>query len=173
MVRVDPTAEICESVVLYDGCVIGKFTHIYHHTILLSDTIVGDYTKIGCLCFSQGPCRIGNWVTVLGQCSFTIGLVIEDGVFMAGGVQTANCKSPGGRVHLHEKYIEPPLIKKGARIGSGAIILPGVVVGQEALVGAGSVVVKNVPPFMVVVGNPAKIIREVGKGERIDWSKFG
>jgi len=156
--------------IIYSGCRIGKYSHIYHHTVLLENTIVGNHTKIGSLCLSQGNNVIGSFVTTASHCHLTSYLQVEDGVFIAQGVQTANSKNMGGRAHPNKnRLIEAPKIERGARIGAGAVINPGVIIGQEALIGSSAVVTKNIPPFAVAVGVPARLVGEVPIGDRINW----
>jgi len=157
--------------IIYSGCRIGKYSHIYHHTVLLENTVVGNHTKIGALCLSQGNNSIGNFVTTGSHCHFTSYLHVEDGVFIAPGLQTANSKNMGGRAHSDKgRLIEAPKIERGARIGSGAVINPGVIIGQEALVGSGTVVTKSIPPFAIAIGVPARLVGEVAIDDRIDWN---
>ena len=92
---------------------------------------------------------------------------IEDSVFIAPCVQTTNDNFMGRTERRHELR-KGPTIRRGARIGGGAVLCPGIEVGEEAFVGAGAVVVKDVPPRMVVVGNPARVLREVPLEELLD-----
>jgi len=170
-------AHIHSGAIIYSGCRIGKNSHIYHHSVLLENTIIGDYTKIGALCMSQGNNKIGNFVTMASHCHLTSYIQVEDGVFIAQGVQTANSKNMGGRLHPNKRrLIEAPKIERGARIGAGAAINPGVIIGQEALIGSGAIVTKNIPPFSIAIGVPARVVGEVPIADRIDWdltfSKF-
>ncbi len=157
--------------IIYSGCRIGRNSHVYHHTVLLENTVVGHHTKIGSLCLSQGNTVIGSFVTIVSHCHLTSYLQVEDGVFIAPGVQTTNCKkNMGGRAHPSgQRLIEAPKIEKGARIGAGAVINPGVIIGQEALIGSSAVVTKNIPPFAVATGIPARVIGEVAVHDRINW----
>ncbi len=170
-------AYIHSGAVIYSGCRIGKHTHIYHNTVLLEATLVGHHTKIGALCHSHGHCKIGNFVTAVSLCHFTTYMEIQDGVLLGSGVDTANSMYPNSRIHpKHLGKIEPIVIEKGARVGGATVINPGVVIGQEALVGSGSVVTKSIPAFAIAYGVPAKVAGEVPPEDRIDWdltlSKF-
>ena len=160
--------------VIYSGCEIGENSHIYHHTILMSGTKVGKYCRIGTMCHFQGDVVVGDWVTMVSHCHLTSGMKIGDGAFLSVGILSGNALRPGGRLHPDEiKVITPPVIEKGARLGAGAIINPGVVIGQEALVGSGSLIPKSIPPFKVAVGAPARVLKDIPDHERIDWNSFG
>lgn len=159
--------------IIYSGCRIGAHSHVYHNTVLLRNTVIGKNTKIGALCVTQGHVKIGDWVTIASHCHLTSDMEIEDGAFLSVGIYTGNALYPGGRLHREEmKAITPPKIERGARIGAGVVINPGVVIGQEALIGSGATVTKSIPPFMIAVGSPAKVIGEVPASDRIDWSSL-
>jgi acetyltransferase-like isoleucine patch superfamily enzyme len=128
---------------------IGEDVVIGRGVLIENDSIVGAFTKI------QANAYITNYSTV------------EDHVFIAPGVQTTNDNFMGRTGRRHE-LIKGPTIRRGARIGGGAVLLPSVEVGEEAFVGAGAVVIRNVPARAVVVGNPARILREVPDDELLE-----
>ena len=92
---------------------------------------------------------------------------LEDNVFIAPCVVTTNDNFMG-RTERRKKLLAGPTIRRGARIGGGAILCPGIEIGEEAFVGAGAVVTKDVPPRMLVVGNPARVLREVPADELLE-----
>jgi len=92
---------------------------------------------------------------------------VEEDVFMACAIATTNDNFMG-RTEERFQHVKGPTIKRGARIGGGVVLCPGVVVGEEAYVGAGAVVIKDVPPKAVAVGNPARVIREVDERELLE-----
>jgi acetyltransferase-like isoleucine patch superfamily enzyme len=113
----------------------------------------------------EGEALLGNHVTIHAQCHLTLGIRIEDEVFFGPGVITANTRHISyGRGGVPKKY-EAPYVKRAARIGAGAHITPGVVIGANALVGMGAVVTKDVPDRAIVVGNPAQVAGEVPEKE--------
>ena len=151
---------------IYPNVKIGDNSTICSFTTIREETKIGKNSTIGNLCAVEKSVKIGNHVSIFGQCHLTSELVIEDHVFMAVHVTTLNTR----RISHGRDYkviIEAPVIKFGARIAGAAVILPGVTVGREALVGAGAVVTRDVPDFSVVIGNPARVIREVPKDERL------
>src|SRR5438045_6825238 len=96
---------------------------------------------------------------------------LEEHVFIAPCVVTTNDNFMGRTERRHE-LIKGPTIRRGARVGGGAVLCPGVVVGEEAFVGAGAVVTKDVEPRMLVVGNPARVLRSVSEAELLSSSRL-
>ena len=136
-------------------CVIGKNCRIGYYAVLREGTIIGDHSVFGTLSASEGYNRIGRNVTIHSQCHITQGAIIEDWVFIAPlfcGANTMRIVHGRDFPLVKEGY----QIKFGARIGIGVNVLPKVVIGREALIGAGSVVTKDVPDFAIAFGNPAK-----------------
>jgi len=128
---------------------------------------IGDDTKIGTFVEIQKGARIGNRVKVSSHSFICEGVTIEDEVFIGHGVMFINDKYPrattgAGQLQTEADWLcTPTLIKRGSSIGSNATILCGVTVGENAIVGAGSVVTHDVPPGAVVAGSPARIIRTI------------
>ncbi|MBC7876532.1 MAG: N-acetyltransferase [Anaerolineales bacterium] len=126
---------------------------------------IGDESKIGTFVEIQKGSRIGNRVKVSSHTFICEGVTIEDEVFIGHGVMFINDKYPRattstGQLQTEADWISTPtLIKRGASIGSNATILCGVTIGENVIVGAGSVVTHDVPSGKVVAGNPARIIR--------------
>ena len=139
--------------VVYAGVKIGSGFQTGHHVIIREETEIGDDVKIWNLSVVDYGCKLGNRVKLHNHVYVCQGAVLEDDVFLAPGARLANDRYPPGRQGVDW---ECPVIKKGAQIGMNVTILPGVVVGEGAMVGAGSVVTKNVPPYAIVYGNPAQ-----------------
>ena len=126
---------------------------------------VGDHTKLGAFVEIQKNARIGKNCKISSHSFVCEGVTIEDNVFVGHGVTFINDAYPRatnseGELQSEKDWkVEPTLVKKGASIGSGATILSNLVIGENALVGAGSVVTRDVPDNAIVAGNPARLIR--------------
>ena len=140
------------------NCKIGKDTQIFHFVNLYGCKI-GANCLIGSFVEIQKGVKIGNNCRIQSHSFICEGVTLEDEVFIGHGVIFVNDKYPSVKTAINKTWkLREVLIKKGANIGSGAVILAGVTIGENALVGAGAVVTKNVPPNAVVIGNPAKTI---------------
>ncbi len=132
---------------------------------------IGDETKIGTFVEIQKNAVVGKRCKISSHSFICEGVVIEDNVFIGHGVMFINDSYPrattsDGSLQTEADWkVERTIIKRGASIGSGATILANVTVGEHAMVGAGSVVTKDVPAHAVVAGNPAKILRYVEEGK--------
>ena len=128
---------------------------------------IGDESKIGAFVEIQKGVRIGRRVKISSHTFVCEGVTIEDEVFIGHGVMFINDRYPRASTPEGELQTEadwepvPTIVKKGASIGSNATILCGVTIGEGAIVGAGSVVTKDVPPFTIVAGNPAQVFRKI------------
>jgi len=137
---------------------LSKFINLYGCSI-------GDNTKIGAFVEVQKNARIGKSCKISSHTFICEGVNVEDDVFVGHGVIFINdtyprATNPLGELQTEADWkVEPTLVKKGASIGSGSTILSNVTIGEKAIVGAGSVVSKNVPANAIVAGNPAKIRR--------------
>jgi acetyltransferase-like isoleucine patch superfamily enzyme len=126
---------------------------------------VGDETKIGAFVEIQKNASVGRRCKISSHTFICEGVTIEDNVFVGHGVMFINdsyprATAPSGGLQTESDWrVERTLIKKGASIGSGATILADVVIGENAIVGAGSTVTKNVPSNSIVAGNPARVLR--------------
>ena len=136
---------------------IGKDTNIWQYCVVLPGANIGASCNICSHCFIENDVSIGNNVTIKNGVQIWDGSLIEDDVFIGPNVTFTNDKMP--RSKKYPNKFNGPHIKKGASIGANSTILSGIVIGEFAMVGAGSVVTKNVPDHAVVVGNPASVIR--------------
>ena len=132
---------------------------------------IGDETKIGTFVEIQKNAVVGKRCKISSHTFICEGVTIEDGVFIGHGVMFINDSYPrattnDGKLQTEADWkVERTIIKRGASVGSGATILANVTIGEYALVGAGSVVTRDVPAYAVVAGNPAKILRYVEESE--------
>jgi len=144
--------------------VLGQFTKIYDF-VNLYGCVIGDYTKVGTFVEIQRGARVGNRCKISSHSFICEGVTIEDEVFIGHHVVFINDAFPratnedGELQSAADWELKPTLVKKGASIGSGAVILCDVTIGEGAVVGAGSVVTHDVPPYSVVAGNPARVLR--------------
>jgi acetyltransferase-like isoleucine patch superfamily enzyme len=149
---------ISDDVKLGENVKLSQFINLY-------GCEVGDQTKIGAFVEIQKNAKIGKNCKISSHTFICEGVTIEDNVFIGHGVTFINDTYPrattsGGELQTEADWkVETTLIKKGASIGSGATILSNVVVGEEAIIGAGSVVTKSVPSGAIVAGNPARPLR--------------
>lgn len=137
---------------------IGKNVKIFGFVNLYGCEI-GDNTKVSAFVEIQKGAKIGRNCKIESHTFICQGVTIEDNVFVGHNVAFINDKFP--RTANKKWEAIPTLVKKGASIGTGATIMCGITVGENALVGAGSVVIKDVPKNTIVVGNPAKILKKI------------
>jgi acetyltransferase-like isoleucine patch superfamily enzyme len=154
-----------------DDVKLGKDVTIYDFTNLYGCTI-GDNSRIGTFVEIQRGCVIGKKCKISSHTFICEGVTIEDEVFIGHNVTFINDVFPRatnekGELQGNSDWLcVPTLIKKGASIGSSSTILCGLTIGENALIGAGSVVTKDIPPDTVAAGNPAKILRKIQTGEK-------
>jgi UDP-2-acetamido-3-amino-2,3-dideoxy-glucuronate N-acetyltransferase len=146
-----------------DGVIVRDFVNLYGCTI-------GNNCRIGTFVEIQKNAVIGNNIKISSHTCICEGVTIEDDVFIGHNVSFINDKFPRatnseGKLQSEGDWLlVPTTVKRGATIGTGCTIMCGVVVGENAFVGAGSVVTRDVPPNAVVAGNPARVIRELPDG---------
>ena len=156
----DEFLSIAPSVKLGRDVKLSKFINLYGCEI-------GDETKIGAFVEIQKNASVGKRCKISSHTFICEGVTIEDNVFIGHGVMFINDSYPrataaGGSLQTEADWkVEKTIIKKGASIGSGATILADLCVGENAIVGAGAVVTKDVPPNTIVAGNPARILRQI------------
>ncbi len=136
---------------------IGFGTRIWQFTVVLSGAEIGRNVNICSHCFIENDVVVGNDVTVKSGVQLWDGVRLEDEVFIGPNVSFGNDTYP--RSGNRQFQLRPTIVRRGASIGAGAVLLPGIVVGEYAMVGAGAIVTKDVPAGATVVGNPAKRVR--------------
>jgi len=154
--KIGDNAKIRAGSVIYGGAVIGHNLETGHGAVIREENKIGDNFSIWNNSTIDYGCVIGNNVKI--HCNVYVAqfTTIEDDVFLAPGVVISNDPHP-----ICTVCMEGPTIKKGARIGVNATLLPAVIIGENALVAAGAVVTKDVPPCSVVVGNPARVTNSI------------
>lgn len=140
---------------------IGDNTFVWQFTVILKDAIIGSNCNINCQVFIENDVIIGNNVTVKPGVQLWDGLRIHDNVFIGPNVTFTNDRYPRSKQYPEE--FQQTVIEKGASIGANATVLGGVTIGENALIGAGSVVTKDVPANELWVGNPARKIKNIDK----------
>ena len=166
---------IHKSVVIDEDVKIGKNTKIWHFSHIQSNSKIGENCTLGQNVNIANNVKIGNNVKIQNNVSVYEGVELEDFVFCGPSIVFTNikiprCEFPKNKSKLYQKT----LVKKSASLGANATILCGITIGKYSLIGAGSVVLKNVPDFALVVGNPGKIIGWGDeKGHRIKFNNDG
>ena len=154
---IGPGAVIRAGAIVYAGTEVGGGTVVGHHTLLRSFVTVGADTQLGHNLTIERASRIGDRVRCSPGSHLTSSCVLADQVFLGAGVRTVNDREMIWRDPGREPELLPPSFGHGARVGSGVTTLAGVTVGDHALVGAGSVVTKDIPAGAVAYGVPARV----------------
>jgi acetyltransferase-like isoleucine patch superfamily enzyme len=134
---------------------IGENTTVWQHVVILAGAVIGSDVNICAHCFIEEDVIIGDRVTVKSGVYLWNGVRLADDVFIGPNVTFTNDKYP--RSKDHSQKLLKTVVQRGASVGGGAVLLPGITIGQEAIIGAGAVVTKSVPPFAIVTGSSAKI----------------
>ena len=150
--------------VVFAGTRVGARVILGDQSCVRERVVVGDDVVIGRGSLVENDTTICAMTKIQAEAYITAYSTLEDNVFIAPCVVTTNDNFMGRTERRHE-LIEGPTIRRGARIGGGAILCPGVEIGEEAFVGAGAVVTKDVAARMLVVGNPARVLRPVAEDE--------
>jgi len=153
-------ARIRSGTTIYGGSSIGSNLETGHNVVVREQNLIGDNFSIWSNSIIDYGCRIGNNVKIHNQVYVSQFTVIEDDVFVGPGVILANDIHPGCPDAV--KCMQGPHIKKGAQIGVNSCVLPRLIIGEYAVIGAGSVVTKDIPPGVVAYGNPAKVVCKIG-----------
>jgi acetyltransferase-like isoleucine patch superfamily enzyme len=158
--RVGASARLRSGTVLYGGSSIGARFETGHNVVVREQNSIGDDVQIWSNSVVDYGCRIGDRVKIHTAVYVAQHTVLEEDVFLAPGVVIANDRYPGQQP---DPPLVGPTVRRGAQVGVNATLLPGVEVGAGAIVGSGAVVVRDVPAGAVVVGNPARVIKQVAE----------
>jgi acetyltransferase-like isoleucine patch superfamily enzyme len=165
-----PPAEIGAGAIVSTGAIVFAGSRIGARTILGDQSCVrervtiGDDVVLGRGSLVENDTTIGAMTRIQAEAYITAYSTLEENVFVAPCVVTTNDNFMGRTERRHE-LMKGPTIRRGARVGGGAVLCPGVEIGEEAFVGAGAVVTKDVAPGTIVVGNPARVLRDVPEDE--------
>jgi acetyltransferase-like isoleucine patch superfamily enzyme len=159
-----PGTIVSTGAIVFAGTTLGARVIVGDQACVRERCAIGDDVVIGRGSLVENDTTIGALTKIQADAYITAYSTLEEHVFIAPCVVTTNDNFMGRTERRHE-LVKGPTIRRGARIGGGAILCPGIEVGEEAFVGAGAVVTKDVPPRAVVVGNPARVLREVADDE--------
>ncbi len=157
---------------------IGKGTRVWAFSHVMQGASIGQECNIGEHCFVEAGAKVGDRVTIKNGNMLWEGIVIEDGAFIGPSVSFTNDRYPRSprleqaraRYRQHD-WLVSTRVEQGASLGAGSVVVPGVTIGKFAMVGAGSVVTRDIPPHALVIGNPARIrawVCECGKPLRFE-----
>jgi UDP-2-acetamido-3-amino-2,3-dideoxy-glucuronate N-acetyltransferase len=164
-IYIHPTAIVDE------GASIGKGTKIWHFAHIMAPCSIGEGCNLGQNVFIANGVTLGNNVKIQNNVSVYKGVICEDDVFLGPSMVFTNVLNPRSFVNQKDGYV-PTLVKKGATIGANATIVCGITIGAYSLIGAGTVVVKEVPDYALVIGNPSRQIGWVSKnGHRLQFGE--
>jgi acetyltransferase-like isoleucine patch superfamily enzyme len=161
ILRIGAGARLRSGTVIYVGVTIGRNLATGHNVVIREDTCLGDDVSIWSNSVIDYGCRVGNRVKIHCNVYIPQFTTIEDDVFIAPGCTFANDNHPG--CECSDESMKGPLLKTGARVGVNATVVPGVTIGEYALIGSGSVVTRDVPPHTVVAGSPARVMKRTNE----------
>ena len=162
-----------ETAVIDEGCTIGDETRIWHFSHIMKDCIIGNHCNIGQNVVVSPQVVLGNNVKVQNNVSIYTGVTCDDDVFLGPSMVFTNVINPRSAVNRKQEYMKTH-VGKGATIGANATIVCGNDIGAYAFIGAGSVVTKYVPPYALIVGNPARQIGWMSEyGHRLSFDSKG
>jgi UDP-2-acetamido-3-amino-2,3-dideoxy-glucuronate N-acetyltransferase len=156
--------------VIDENCQIGEGTKIWHFSHIMSGCIIGKQCNIGQNVVISPQVELGNNVKVQNNVSLYTGVICEDDVFLGPSCVFTNVINPRSAVVRKDQYMKT-VVRKGASIGANATIVCGNDIGEYAFIGAGAVVTKEVPPYALLVGNPARQIGWMSRyGHRLEFN---
>ena len=162
-----------ETAIIDEGCNIGKGTKIWHFSHVMKNSEIGENCNIGQNVVISPEVRLGKNVKVQNNVSIYTGVICEDDVFLGPSMVFTNVINPRSAVVRKHEYAST-IVEKGATIGANATIVCGNKIGSYAFIGAGAVVTKDVKPYALVVGNPARQTGWMGEnGHKLNFDKEG
>ncbi len=162
-----------ETAVIDEGCLIGEGTKIWHFTHIMSDCEIGENCNFGQNVVVSPGVKLGRNVKVQNNVSIYTGVICEDDVFLGPSMVFTNIINPRSAVIRKDQYVET-LVKKGASIGANATIICGHEIGEFSFIGAGAVVIKDVPAYALIIGNPGRQVGWMSEyGHRLEFDDHG
>jgi UDP-2-acetamido-3-amino-2,3-dideoxy-glucuronate N-acetyltransferase len=162
-----------ETAVIDDGCKIGKGTKIWHFSHIMKGSEIGANCNIGQNVVVSAEVRLGNNVKVQNNVSIYTGVICDDDVFLGPSMVFTNVINPRSQIIRKDSYLET-IVERGATIGANSTIVCGNIIGRYAFVGAGAVVTKDVKPYALVIGNPARQTGWMSEfGHKLNFDKSG
>ncbi len=169
----DPTPFIHPTAIIDAGASIGAHTRIWHFCHVMPGARIGERCNIGQNVFIDNEVVIGSDVKIQNNVSVYKGVMVEDDVFLGPSMVFTNVINPRSFIERKSEF-KTTIVRKGASIGANATIICGIEIGSYAMIGAGAVVVDAVPPYALVVGNPARRIGWVSRvGNTLNFSSEG
>jgi acetyltransferase-like isoleucine patch superfamily enzyme len=153
--------------VVFAGTTVGERVIVGDQACVRERCTIGDDVVIGRGSLVENDTAIGALTKIQAHAYITAYSLLEDNVFIAPCVITTNDNFMG-RTEARHELVKGPTIRRGARVGGGAVLLPGIEIGEEAFIGAGAVVIRDVPPRALMVGNPARQLREIPNEELLE-----
>ena len=161
-----------ETSIIDSGALIGEGTKIWHFSHIMENCTIGKSCNLGQNVVVSPKVILGNNVKVQNNVSIYSGVNCEDDVFLGPSMVFTNILNPRSAVVRRDQYLET-LVKKGASIGANATIICGNTIGSYSLIGAGSVITKDVPDYALIIGNPGKQVGWVSEyGHRLHFKDF-
>lgn len=162
-----------ETAVIDEGCTIGRGTKIWHFSHIMKDAVIGQRCNIGQNVVISPLVKLGNNVKVQNNVSIYTGVICEDDVFLGPSMVFTNIINPRSAVIRSSRYVTT-MVRRGASIGANATIICGNEIGEYSLIGAGTVITKNVKPYALVIGNPGRQTGWVSEyGHKLSFSADG
>jgi UDP-2-acetamido-3-amino-2,3-dideoxy-glucuronate N-acetyltransferase len=160
-----------ETAIIDSGCQIGSNTKIWHFSHIMPNCIIGERCNIGQNVVISPDVVLGTNVKVQNNVSIYTGVICEDDVFLGPSMVFTNILNPRSAIVRKSEY-KQTIVKKGASVGANATIVCGITIGEYALIGAGAVVTKDIKPYALVIGNPARQTGWVSEyGHKLQFDK--
>lgn len=159
--RLGPRARLRSGTVIYAGSTIGADLQTGHNVVIREQSLLGNHVQIWNNTTIDYDCHLGNGVKIHTNCYIAQHTILEDDVFLAPGVTIANDLHPG--CAFSGECMRGPTLKRGVQVGVNVTIVPMITIGEYSVIGSGAVVTHDIPPYSLVVGNPGRVVKQVGE----------